>query len=130
MRNMSYMGRVVVKLVIIAIIAFVVITTAVYIINRNNRNEQVKELPGGGTAIGKQENNKAEKSSEATNKEKQASAAESAKKADETKTSQSLTSTSELPKTGPADTALAALAIATTVFSGAVYVTSRKATQY
>ena len=125
MRNMSYMGRVVVKLVIIAIIAFVVITTAVFIINKNKSEGQVTELPGG-TAIVKQEDKKAtEKENKVAESTGSATASNNSSTASDS--TQGRASAGELPKTGPADTLLATFAIALVAFSGATYLNSRKA---
>ncbi len=121
MRNMSYMGRVVVKLVIIAIIAFVVITTAVFIINKNKSEGEVTELPGG-TAIVKQEDKKA-----ADKDDKAAESTGSATSSAGNKSSDGQSVATELPKTGPADVLLATFAIALVTFSGAAYFSSRKA---
>ena len=134
MRNMSYMGRVVVKLVIIAIIAFVVITTAVFIINKNKSEGQVTELPGG-TAIVKQEDKKAtekenkvaESTGSATSSNDKSTNNNSSNNSAINKSSGGQSAASELPKTGPTDVLVAAFAVALVSFSGVAYLNSRKA---
>lgn len=149
MRNLSYMGRVVVKLIIIGIIAFVVITTAVFIINKYNHKSGVEQASNGTATV--KEEGKTEKSEGGTGGDKQSVTLPGAtadtdkitdtnkmndtnKKVDANKLGQAqnqeataTTSTGELPKTGPADVVWATFVVALVVFSGSTYLVSRKA---
>ena len=147
MRNMSYMGRVVVKLIIIAIIAFVVITTAVFIIKKYNNEvkqggssqlsegqSEVTTLPGAvgevdsnnksstHTETAKTDSNK-DKGTKSSDKEK-TSSSEAAATSSEPNQEPTSVSSQELPKTGPADIWQAAGVLALIAFSSTYYFNS------
>ena len=167
MRNLSYMGRVVVKLIIIAVIAFIVITTAVFIINKyksvkradsgtspavssqNKKPEDktVTTLPGAvadsnklGDKSSSSSNSGSDKSKSATEKDKaasettksttqaQKSTTETQKNSETSKSSSGTgVSSTQLPKTGPADVVVSVFAVATLAFSASAYMVSRRA---
>lgn len=148
MRNLSYMGRLVVKLIIIAIIAFVVITTAVFVINKYKKDKTAEEAENK-VAITQQEGSKDSATQKETNKKDNEGATVlpgdtsggvvDTNKSTKDKPSSSSTaassaesslapagSTGLLPQTGPADTLLKVVGFGSLVFAIALYFSSRK----
>lgn len=148
MRNLSYMGRLVVKLIIIAIIAFVVITTAVFVINKYKKDKTAEEAENK-VAITQQEGSKDSATQKETNKkdnegatvlpgdtsggvvdtnkstkDKPSSSSTAASSAESSLASAG--STGLLPQTGPADTLLKVVGFGSLVFAIALYFSSRK----
>ena len=144
MRNISYMGRVVVKLIIIAIIAFVVITTAVFIINKYNQEQKLEESANSGSQVVEQTEKESDNKKEGAGKVTRlpGDTTETSNKSDETaknptettkdsaetaKKPTEIITSSELPKTGPEEILFSLMGVALVAFSGTLYLKSKKA---
>ena len=139
MRNLSYMGRVVVKLIIVAVIAFVVITTAIFVINKYGQEKDSGKSSDGTAVVSQEEVDQTKKddqtvvtlpgATDSTEKNKPVTTVDTNKETNANTSAKTDTvgGANSLPKTGPADTLLATIGVAMVVFAGSSYFVSRKA---